>query len=61
MSEIRDHHRRPDDGDSLAVRGEHSEDAAVVRSMYRALAVEGPSSLASFAGPRVEWIHRLVT
>jgi ketosteroid isomerase-like protein len=41
--------------------GELSEDAAVVRAMYRALEERDPGTLARLAHPGIEWVHPLVT
>ncbi len=40
--------------------GEVSEDAAVVRAMYRALEEGDTPSLARYADPRIQWVHPMV-
>lgn len=56
MAKVRRYERRP--GSVPAV--ETSDDAAVVRAMYRALE-EGDAAVARHADARIEWIHPAVT
>lgn len=51
--------RRPRRAGSPAA-GEFSEDADVVRGMYRALEEDGVPDLAPYADPRIAWIDPLV-
>lgn len=60
MSKIRRQEVGPGGGGSPAA-GEFTEDAAVVRAMYRALEKDDEQALAGCVDPHIKWIDSMVT